>query len=184
MIKIIKKNQGFTLVETLVAIAILMVAVAGPLTVANQALTTALGSRDAMIATYLAQDGMESIKNIKDNDSVNAFNNGILSVSNCTSDHPCQTPVAWSNNGTYFAGNVSPCSPNCKIYIDNSGNNGYVYDNSGSPTPFIRSYYVSKGGPIAGTIFQDVIVTVKVDWNEGSIPNEIKLQEVMSNVPR
>lgn len=80
-------RSGFTLVETLVAIAILMIAVAGPLTVANQALTAALGARDTMIASYLAEEGMESIKNIKDNNVASGSEyTAKLYPSSCTSD--------------------------------------------------------------------------------------------------
>lgn len=60
-------KRAFTLVETLVAITILMIAVAGPLTIANKALRSALYARNQVVANYLAQDAMEMVKNIRDN---------------------------------------------------------------------------------------------------------------------
>jgi type II secretory pathway pseudopilin PulG len=60
-------QKGFTIVETLVAITILMIAIAGPLTVANKAYTAALDARNVAIANNLAQEGLEELNNFKDN---------------------------------------------------------------------------------------------------------------------
>lgn len=57
------KNKGFTLVETLVAIAILMISIAGPLTIANKSLTAAVYARDQVEASFIAQEVVEKIKN-------------------------------------------------------------------------------------------------------------------------
>jgi prepilin-type N-terminal cleavage/methylation domain-containing protein len=67
------KIRGFTLIETLVAITVLMIAIAGPLTVANKAYHTALGTRDQVIATNLAQETMEYINYWKNNRTVGIF---------------------------------------------------------------------------------------------------------------
>jgi type II secretory pathway pseudopilin PulG len=63
-----KKNmrKGFTLVEALVAISILMIAIASPLTLAQRGISAAILSRDQMTASFLAQDGIEAVKNIRD----------------------------------------------------------------------------------------------------------------------
>jgi Tfp pilus assembly protein PilV len=60
-------SRGFTIIETLVAVTILMIAVAGPLVVASKGLNAALYARDQVIASYLAQESMEAIKNQRDN---------------------------------------------------------------------------------------------------------------------
>ncbi len=67
---IIKRKQAgtksFTLVETLMAVAVLMIAIAGPLVVANDGLVAALYAKDQSVATLLAQEGMEMVRNVKD----------------------------------------------------------------------------------------------------------------------
>jgi len=59
-------KSGFTLVEALVSISILMVAIAGPMTIAQKSLSSAILSKDQMTASFLAQDGLEAVKNLRD----------------------------------------------------------------------------------------------------------------------
>ena len=60
-------QRGFTLVETLVAIAILMIAIAVPFFTLQQAITASRVARDAVIASSLAQEGAEYVYYIRDN---------------------------------------------------------------------------------------------------------------------
>src|ERR1035437_4324893 len=92
-----KSDEGFTLIETLVAISILMIAISGPLVVANKSLTAALYAKDQTTASYLAQEILESIRNEKDNSNArmddNSQGNGwykSLSGKDCTQiTNPC-----------------------------------------------------------------------------------------------
>ncbi|MEK7184741.1 MAG: prepilin-type N-terminal cleavage/methylation domain-containing protein [Patescibacteria group bacterium] len=59
------QNGGFTIIETLVAITILMISIAGPLTIAQKGLTASIYARDQITASYLSQELMEKIKNDK-----------------------------------------------------------------------------------------------------------------------
>jgi type II secretory pathway pseudopilin PulG len=58
-LSIFNNKKGFTIIETLIAIAIIMTAIAGPLTVAQRGLNAAVVARDQFIAQYLAQDAIE-----------------------------------------------------------------------------------------------------------------------------
>ncbi|MCK5027485.1 MAG: prepilin-type N-terminal cleavage/methylation domain-containing protein [Candidatus Pacebacteria bacterium] len=65
--KIYKKKEniymkGFTLIETLVAVTILVTSIVGPLTVAYQGVSIGMDSRDRLIASYLAQDAIEYVR--------------------------------------------------------------------------------------------------------------------------
>ncbi len=53
-------KQGFTLIETLVAIAILLIALTAPLTLASRSISYTSMARDQIIASYLAFDAMEA----------------------------------------------------------------------------------------------------------------------------
>ncbi|MBX9765608.1 hypothetical protein K2X83_03130 [Patescibacteria group bacterium] len=59
-------HRGFTLIETFVASAILLVSLAGPLSIAAQALRTSYYARDQVTAFYLAQEGLEYVRAKRD----------------------------------------------------------------------------------------------------------------------
>lgn len=86
-------NGGFTIVETLVAIFILLISITGPMSVAQGGLRAAFVSRDQTTAFYLAQDAVEYVKNIRD-DNIIRFNNGsgndwLDGLDFCRGDAPC-----------------------------------------------------------------------------------------------
>ena len=59
-------RAGFTLIETLLAILVLTVSIAGPLTIASRGLNAALVAKDQTVAFYLAQDAMEFVRYRRD----------------------------------------------------------------------------------------------------------------------
>lgn len=59
----IKKNKGFTLLETLTSVAILSVIIVGPLAVIMNSSSYARQSKDTIIANYLAEESVELIQN-------------------------------------------------------------------------------------------------------------------------
>ena len=60
------KPKAFTLVETLVAIGVLMIAIVGPFTEVEHALTASDVARDQLVGTSLAQEGLEYVLSIRD----------------------------------------------------------------------------------------------------------------------
>ncbi len=66
-----KSTTGFTLVEALVAISLLMVAISSPMYIAQKGLSASMFARDQMTASFLAQDGIEAVKNIRDYMAIN-----------------------------------------------------------------------------------------------------------------
>ncbi len=66
------KNKGFTLVETLVAIAILLVAVVGPISLIGDALHKLYYAKDEMIAINIAQEGIETVRWKRDSNMLSA----------------------------------------------------------------------------------------------------------------
>ncbi len=181
-------HSGFTIIETLVAITVLMIAVAGPLVVATRGLNSALASKDQMIASYLAQDTLETIKNIRDG---NVFANptdiegswlkvGSYTLNSCDADasgHSCDiNPVDADNSGNFDLVNCSTQvgslnNYSCKIYYN--GSTGYTHS-SNSPgvfSGFYRRFYLENVG--MNNSKSERRVHVIVDWFEGTVPYQV-----------
>ena len=62
--------MGFTLIETFVAISVLLTAVAGPLTIASKGLSSAMIAKDQITAFYLGQDAIEFLRHRKDTNAL------------------------------------------------------------------------------------------------------------------
>lgn len=60
---IMKINKGFTLVEALVAITVLVIGVLGPLTIAARGIADGLYAKNELAAKYLAQEAIEVVAN-------------------------------------------------------------------------------------------------------------------------
>lgn len=58
--------KGFTLVETLVAITVILTAIVGPLYAVQQSLNISRSAREQLIASSLAQEGVEYVRGIRD----------------------------------------------------------------------------------------------------------------------
>lgn len=76
--------KGFTLVETMIAITILTLSVAGPLYAASRAIVAAQTARDQLTASYLAQEGVEYVRAMRDNEYLSAYKAGTPNVSNAS----------------------------------------------------------------------------------------------------
>lgn len=63
-----KIPRAFTLIETLIAVTILTFALAGPFASANRALVASYIARDQLTASYLAQEGIEYVRLMRDNE--------------------------------------------------------------------------------------------------------------------
>lgn len=74
-------RRAFTLVETLIAITILTFAIAGPLSSASHALVATEVARDQLTASYLAQEGIEYVRAMRDDEYLAAYKTGGATVS-------------------------------------------------------------------------------------------------------
>jgi Tfp pilus assembly protein PilV len=108
---------GFTLIEALVAIAVLMVAITGPMVLAQKSLSSADLSKDQTTASFLAQDAIEDVLNIRDTIAVSQTTGSWLTGPTlqeflapcictgvaCNFDSKIVTPVSCSIDTTYLS---------------------------------------------------------------------------------
>ncbi len=64
-------NKGFTILEVVLAIFILTVAVFASFSLVEQTITAASLNQSRLVAYYLAQEGVENVKNIRDENWLN-----------------------------------------------------------------------------------------------------------------
>lgn len=62
-----QKNKGFTLVETLVSISIFTMSILGLLVILSGSINDTGYAKKKMVASYLAQEGIEYVRNLRDN---------------------------------------------------------------------------------------------------------------------
>lgn len=178
-----ERRRGFTLLEALVAISILMVAVVAPITISQKGLSSAIYSKSQMIASYLAQDAIEYIKNKRDEYSINhldAYNNpdwgnfGIFELckapggigTGCQIDTIKQVDIENNNGGEA----VSAYSSASHLFIDNNGFYGYTSAGS-KETIFTRQIKITMN-PFSETNSNSDEANVNVVVHWGSNPSD------------
>ncbi len=160
-----KTTRAFTIVETLVAVAVLMIAIAGPLVIASKGLRAALYSRDQMIASLLAQESMEIVKNIRSNNIDDSLP-WAQSLSGCLIAAPCDASAlapTLIRTGCSVTG--------CPI----SFYGGYTSETIGQETLFKRYFFLH---PISA---DEYTVNVVVSWFEGLVSNELRVTSQLTN---
>lgn len=166
-------RPAFTLIETFVAISILMITLVGPLTLAAQSLKTAYYARDEITAYYLAQEGIELVRGIRDQNYINgqSWLTGLDTCEgtgkNCEEDFPHNDVRACGGGGQ------PACGP---LAVDQNGL--YEFDFSGTPSPFTRLLNIV---PVANNSANEVTVTVTVSWVSVGITQSINLSENLFN---
>lgn len=162
-------KRGFTLIETLVALFILSITITGVFTLITFNVRNAQFIRNSSIASGLAQEGLEVVRNIRDSDwhrggstAFGKFNSGGPKPS-------ASYRVQWNADALIDLGS------NPKLSKDPSGR--YQYDPPGSPTIFNRIVKIDRTSDTS----PEIIVTVTVSWNEPSGAKTLNAEEHLYN---
>lgn len=144
----LKNEQGYSLVEVLVAITVLLIALVGPLTIAHSGLKRANESKGNTAAVFLAQEGIEAVVKLRENDALNASGYDNLSevwgdvsslASLCPVDGAYNCGVLIAEDGTISTGSFYRCSgSNCEMDYSSSARVPYKQGASGEATPYTR----------------------------------------------
>ena len=181
------KKTGFTLVEALVAISILMIAVASPMLLAQKSLSSATLSKDQMIASFLAQDAIETIRNIRDQIAVNpnpGSNDWLAKLSDCyCTGNECDLNDL--TNSKYCVldtttGIVYPKEPDINpLKISYTDGNFAKYDYVGNDNSKFSRYINIQKEPYSNP--DEAIVNVKVSWEAPAGTQSIDIQDFLYN---
>ncbi len=198
MISRLKQSNtaGFTLIEALVAITILLLAIAGPMTIASQGLKLSTDAREQMTAFYIAQEGVELVRAIRDTNALESYqgpaahdwvenipaactgagsgNNlgcgiDVESVSS-SGGSPADNKYKNCNNGTQ--------AEECVLFRASGGEtvgNGqhgiFTHDSDkGNATIFTRRIRIRPGGQV-----DEKIIYVIVEWSSRGTPKSLEV---------
>ncbi len=166
-----KYTAGFTLVETLVAITFLIVAIVAPMSLVSQSLSAAFYARDQMTAYNLAQEGIESVRAIRDG---NILENVLTSSSfDLLRDIPIGRPFTIDARESTAADAIGNCPAAPSVVpCDPLQTDGTLYgyarpsETGWTDTVFTRTLTAAYVGAAADNGGRDVIrVSSTVSWN-------------------
>jgi type II secretory pathway pseudopilin PulG len=151
------KKGGFTIIEILAVIFFLSVAMVGALIAIQQTMAWTETSFQRLTAIYLAQEGIEIVRNIRDTNWLknNVWDQG-LSEGDWETDYQSQT-LDDNYDGAF-------------LLIDG----GFYNYTSGTSTPFKRKVTISD------KTADQMKVTVTVSW-EAKGEHQISAQEILYN---
>lgn len=196
MIKITTKNSGFSLVEVLVAITILLLVIAGPLSIISRSINSTNYATEQVNAWFLAQEGLELVQKGRDDLVLADFKDQLLGQSlqpdpmtrflidyaNCLSSNGCGVTIG---NGAAAAVSVKDCGANssgCQLYLNNilTDRARYTHTVGPSKTLFTRVVKIEPSYNTAPTPdrIREMKVTSTVTWRTGSLISSQKVAAV------
>lgn len=172
-----KHNSGFTIIETLVAIGILVSIIAGAMSAVQTVLSSYIGVKYEVIATYLAQEGIEQIRNIRDENRLNGRSSWLTGIAEnvgdpCTFAKVCEVSPVEPPYLRLCGDNLTDCDflkqspPGLHQEIFYGYNAAWT-----TVSPFKRSVKLTS---ISAS---EVVVTVTVSWKQGNSSRQIVLSE-------
>jgi len=183
-----KKNSGFTLVETLIAVSIFSVSILALMVVLSQGISDTTYAKQKIIAAYLAQEGIEYLRSMRDTYVLynisgqagwNAFNNKITETgADCDEANGCY----FNDQNLNFNDQTGPitdlplfaCTSGCAtlLYDETSGKYGYALgENSG----YVRKIQVSQINA------NETKISSTISWTQGSGAYQITFSESLFN---
>lgn len=157
-------SRGFTLIETFVAILVLVFAVVGPLMLTSRSLNATLTARDELVATYLAQEALEHVRFLRDGSMLRG-EDWMSSLGECVGQY-CAIDVWAQGSG------ITDCDDGiCPVLDFDEDTNRYQYGDGGE-TQFVRSVRVDNAGQT-----DEKTVSVRVEWTSGTRSHALEVRE-------
>jgi Tfp pilus assembly protein PilV len=163
-------TRGFTLIETFVAISILLVSLVGPLSIAAKSLQSAYYSRDEITASYLAEEGLEYVRAVRDQNYLTGNADWLAGLDGTSGAPNCVNAFCTVD---YVHFKAAACAGTCTgtpLVIDAAG----LYNQqTGNTSIYTRALNIHT---IAGAP-NEVDVEVTVSWQAGTIARSFIISE-------
>ena len=155
------KARGFTLVETLAAITLIMVAIVAPMALTVQSLSAAYYARDQITASNLAQEGIEAVRAVRDGNVLKSAEGGTANLFD---------GIPYDGSNFKVDGTQTDPTQIITSCIDTGGtcpaldiNNG-LYTYAGNPTNFTRTMTAAIVWSDSAGTAQEIRVVSTVSW--------------------
>ena len=163
-----KFRKGFTLLEVILAIFVLTVATAGSSILVRQTISSIFIIQSKLTASYLAQEGIEITRNIRDSNWL---------------EQRTET-VSWDDglgeDQWEAAYNDDELQENSNSFLNIS--NGFYSYSVGNPTIFKRKITISDKENLDGDEKIDrLMVSVEVSWEERGRSHKVEVIEYLYN---
>jgi type II secretory pathway pseudopilin PulG len=188
-----KKTNGFTLIEALVAISLLMTAMASAISVTQKSLSSSVLSRDQMTASFLAQDGLEAVKNIRDHIAISTSGSWLAGLENCecSSGH-CDFDQPSSVQYCAIDTTVEPLVASSRLTPGIDTINPLKAENISNTTTFLKYDYNTNAGlnskfsrliniKIDPAYPYEAEVNVRVSWTSPLGPQNVDVNDFIYN---
>ncbi len=164
--KLNKEQEGFTLIEVMVALAIAIIGIVGAYGAINQSLALMNSASMRLGAVCLAKEGVEIVRNIRDSNYLNIYQTGTGSWADgligceggCGADY------------TMIALDSGPSVYNKPLKLNG---NFFGYE-AGDATPYKRKITVNNYGN-----YLEIIA--KVSWDERGADKSVEVRENLYN---
>ncbi len=174
MKNLIKHNhKGFTLIETLFAILIFSTALVSLMAIAGKGIAAASAAREQTVAHYLAQEGLEVARNMRDENwlATTAWN---TAFQECLEASPCM--VEYQDGGTVPPILVS-CGGFCPFIQQSLG--AFV-DAGTKVSPYTRTiYFIPRDNDSITNIPREYEAVSIVAWKSKNIDRLVTLRTVL-----
>jgi len=152
-------SKGFTIIEVIVAMFILTTGILGTFSFISHYNEYSSLSVMRFTAAYLAQEGIEIVKNIRDGNYlegnlIDDWNQGFDTVGNREADYTSTTSLS------AYSGNV--------LNVDNSGFYSY---NAGTASPFVRKIQIVSSNTTS------TYISCQVTWTEKGRTHQVTAEE-------
>lgn len=182
-----KTPTGYSLVETLVAVSILLLSIVGPMTIAAKGIQTGIFVGDQTVAIFLAQEEIESVMAVRNEYAL--ANLGTSNVWDWTNGGPlnaCFNPngcsINWNSTGNPLY-EVIACNPGnnnpCRLYFSTStGRTRFNAESTGRQTMYTRTLHLQELSN------REVIASSTVSWNSTLFggPRSVTLRSSFFNI--
>jgi Tfp pilus assembly protein PilV len=184
-------HKGFTLIETLFSILIFSAALISLMTIAAKGISATENSEQTTTASYLAQEGIEVARNIRDTNYATG-GTAWTNLSQCTITAPCD--LAYGSSSAPSVPTLVNCSivsgtasPSCSVPIKQNSQTGWYSDSGTIPTQFYRTIYLVEDNPASSSLNQsntgsgpnEYQVISRVNWTYRTIPHVVSLDTIL-----